>query len=562
MEAAFGTSFDGVRVHVGNEASALGASAFTCGSKIFFAPGQYNPLTQQGQRLLGHELAHVVQQRAGRVSNPFGGGLALVQDRSLEAEAERMSLRASAVQLAAPPVRDKAAIQRAVPAKVMPDRPAARRLSTLLIQAKLVPGAGNGNRRGPMGVSIRVGPLAGGRPRPAIPSGGTIQRKVGFEFEIDAIRTQYWQWFGNYWMPDRKWVAHQKGSVIARRTGYDITSDEAGANQSRLEIIIKPIDETSTSEVNTLLTQTVPDIVNVIDSIAEKSYNKWSQADQIPKLNGSSYHRFKSSGSEASDVNGQLQLTAGVALKRLPKFLSGEQAEDYLGTLDTKIEANQGMYTVLGNYLADQAGPFWKQARQEIDNHNAFNGLTLKQRDQLAAVVDLMATIPLNARSTELDYPKAAAGNLLARTDFSAILAALPDPVKAVLTPSNMRTLVLDTMSVALKKTVLGTEHVFPTTTQFPVDAPKFANLTLNQWIGSVVPTPGKWWGYWQGKDYLTKKNFPGTKKQKHWIESLGGYGSKFDPGNKPIFEFRTLHKVNTGDLGDVLERLIGYLNH
>jgi len=67
--------------------------AFTHGSNIHFAPGQYDPSSARGQQILGHELAHVVQQRTGRVRNPFGTGLAVVQDPALEAEAEQTSRR-------------------------------------------------------------------------------------------------------------------------------------------------------------------------------------------------------------------------------------------------------------------------------------------------------------------------------------------------------------------------------------------------------------------------------------------------------------------------------------
>ena len=95
METAFGADFSDVRVHIGHEASALGAIAYTWGSNIHFAPGQYNPHTLQGQKLLGHELWHVVQQKSGRVKNPFGGGVAVVQDHALEAEADRMGLKAA-----------------------------------------------------------------------------------------------------------------------------------------------------------------------------------------------------------------------------------------------------------------------------------------------------------------------------------------------------------------------------------------------------------------------------------------------------------------------------------
>ena len=43
MESFFNTSFADVRVHVGPEASSIGALAFTHGSNLYFAPGQYNP---------------------------------------------------------------------------------------------------------------------------------------------------------------------------------------------------------------------------------------------------------------------------------------------------------------------------------------------------------------------------------------------------------------------------------------------------------------------------------------------------------------------------------------
>jgi hypothetical protein len=99
METAFGADFSDVRVHIGHEASSLGAIAYTWGTNIHFAPGQYNPHTIQGQKLLGHELWHVVQQRSGRVTNPFGGGVAVVQDHALEAEADRMGIKAALTQV-------------------------------------------------------------------------------------------------------------------------------------------------------------------------------------------------------------------------------------------------------------------------------------------------------------------------------------------------------------------------------------------------------------------------------------------------------------------------------
>lgn len=72
LEATFGEDFSTVRVHHGHEATMAGALAFTRGDNIHFAPGTYNPYSAHGQELLGHELAHVVQQRQGRVGLASG----------------------------------------------------------------------------------------------------------------------------------------------------------------------------------------------------------------------------------------------------------------------------------------------------------------------------------------------------------------------------------------------------------------------------------------------------------------------------------------------------------
>ena len=92
MESSFGSDFSGVRIHANSEtAPQVGALAFTQGSDIHFAPGQYDPASSSGRELLGHELTHVVQQREGRVAATGEvGGLPLNDDKGLEGEADRM----------------------------------------------------------------------------------------------------------------------------------------------------------------------------------------------------------------------------------------------------------------------------------------------------------------------------------------------------------------------------------------------------------------------------------------------------------------------------------------
>jgi hypothetical protein len=68
MEAGLGHDLGGVRVHTSAEAadaaSHVAARAYTTGSDVVFGDGEYAPSTTEGQRLLAHELTHVVQQSA------------------------------------------------------------------------------------------------------------------------------------------------------------------------------------------------------------------------------------------------------------------------------------------------------------------------------------------------------------------------------------------------------------------------------------------------------------------------------------------------------------------
>lgn len=68
MEPRFGHDFSRVRVHTdekaGESAQMVNALAYTVGEDVVFAPGQYTPTTTAGQRLLAHELTHVIQQAA------------------------------------------------------------------------------------------------------------------------------------------------------------------------------------------------------------------------------------------------------------------------------------------------------------------------------------------------------------------------------------------------------------------------------------------------------------------------------------------------------------------
>lgn len=90
MQAAFGTDLNDVRVHTnaaaGESARRHTADAFALGRDIVFAPGKYSPGTQEGDRLLAHEITHTLQQ----------SGSGTTSETTLEAEAHNAASRALA----------------------------------------------------------------------------------------------------------------------------------------------------------------------------------------------------------------------------------------------------------------------------------------------------------------------------------------------------------------------------------------------------------------------------------------------------------------------------------
>ena len=79
FEPRLGHDFTNVRIHTNQQgadmAQSVNARAFTVGRDIVFGPGEYAPSTPEGQRLIAHELTHVIQQSAD------SGPLNLSEDR-------------------------------------------------------------------------------------------------------------------------------------------------------------------------------------------------------------------------------------------------------------------------------------------------------------------------------------------------------------------------------------------------------------------------------------------------------------------------------------------------
>ncbi len=96
-ESRFEHDFSGVRVHVDTAAAAsaraVNARAYTIGHNIVFGAGQYAPQTTTGQKLLLHEMAHVLQQRDSTTTSLMPLHMDFPESAS-EKEAQIMTQRA------------------------------------------------------------------------------------------------------------------------------------------------------------------------------------------------------------------------------------------------------------------------------------------------------------------------------------------------------------------------------------------------------------------------------------------------------------------------------------
>jgi hypothetical protein len=96
MEDSYGQDFSNVQIYThSHQAKNLNAKAFTKGNEVHFSPGEYRPDEKGGQQLIGHEFAHVVQQREKNIpatQNYFGQNVNT--DSNLEKEADQKGNKA------------------------------------------------------------------------------------------------------------------------------------------------------------------------------------------------------------------------------------------------------------------------------------------------------------------------------------------------------------------------------------------------------------------------------------------------------------------------------------
>lgn len=504
MENLSGISMDDVTVHYNSaQPKQLQAHAYAQGTDIHVGPGQ--------EKHLPHEAWHVVQQKQGRVrpTMQLKSKVNINDDKSLETEADLMG------------------------AKALSSTPSEN------------------------------GPAATGQPLTDIRvTDNAIQRKIGFEFEMDSIRTRH---TNDYYVTRNKtWVQHDAGDRIMQKDGYEITADIADT-YSRLEFVTKAFDEvTQLPQLITVIRNMIADVADIrrVSLANKRGYlagvpytgagaqgymagDGWVGINKIPRLGGPWYEQMNFAAKNSAVVAGQLQMTSGFNLAAFQQLMSGE-ALGYHGDWQQGWNATPKQF--MTNYAQYERGPsiLYKNALKAVETANLCSGAK-RASNIFASILSVMAQMPINARNKTYDF-----GNLIAKTDYSQILLmAVRDSKQSISAEKFLQALVL-LINKYTDVPVNGDSPVMPPVANSPIDLSK---VSLRAWVYSAMPKtvdrrPKA------GDDKMSQQHYPGNDQEKVAMRTFGPYGKKTDPGERAIFELRSLASSPVADLEDLVTAL------
>lgn len=403
-----------------------------------------------------------------------------------------------------------------------------------------------------------------GRPVPAAPS-ATIRRSMGFEYELDSLRTRHTDSFA--WNPWSNWVQHGAGDRMQHRAGYDITAD-IGDGYSRVEFVTDAFDEHTQLPA---LQQVVQDVRDDIDAMRRvslahesKGYlagtplggtqgwwatDRWVGLDRIPRLGGSWREQVEFAASPNSLLSGQLQLTGGFTIDGLERLVSGRELGDVriwpkgwqqdvrqFLTAYAHLDAPSDLYR-----RCVDAVKSWQPNRARLDGPAA-------ERAQagIAAVLSVMAQAPIAYRNAGTE-----AGLLIAKTDYAGVLAQLHAQTGAVLDADRLLGALLDVVNSFVGEEAGPDSPVFRGDDELDLGRVSFA-----RWIAALLPPASATEDVAVSRDLMTRQHYPGTTVEKTALRTYGPYGDRVDPGGKAIFELRSLIMNPVADLADLTDAL------
>lgn len=558
LERSFAADFSRVRVREDAAVGRLGALALTRGEQVAFAPGSFRPDTHAGRELLGHELTHVVQQRAGRVATPQGKGAPVVADPSLEREADEAGARA------------------------------ARGEPVALAGAAQAPAAGDGPIQPKLGFEIEVANI---EVATVVPNERVAKKYLApysdrYVKVLSEIRGRDHLVTGNLLPTDDedafKFTAMRKKDPILIGDGFVVEADESNAHgKTNLEFVTEAIDDDLAgamrlSGIMTRITAVCDELERRKDRLGEKDKNS-------PKKIASQYvvaeelHEFGTPVHGAillprGALQGVMQVTTGILLDQVAEML-GDLAAPQDEDPQLALKRMPGRYVMggaIGGHFASNSptarGPgdavaAVKRFKQvsDIDTRYALGQRIANNQptsyydaseskfgsNELIGLLSLLITYTRMAKGPLQGYAKTIAP-LMARTDFAKMFKMLPPLEAALLGGSNaghfvelVQLAVGDDIDIYKPVFENGLYHMWANDPRLDTNALK--GLSREEWFREIA----------QGTDRLTAKNFdPNSNKPTGDLESLGSFGAKTETvgagrEDAPIFEMRSLGQMD-----------------
>jgi hypothetical protein len=224
MENELGADLSAVRVHTGPDSDAAARSvhavAFAYGSDLHFRRGTYAPGTEAGNRLLAHEVSHVVQSET-HCSTPTIGRADDPAERSADRSADRLV----------------GALRRSPLASRMPMAPGPARPTGVDPVAADPTARGGVNRVALLRSGTETAPTDVARQKEKATGTEVLRRRVGLEFEtgipVRALDP-----------PKVEKLAYQERVFTANSGLWKVVADS-----SNLEFVTEPFEETMEGRV-------------------------------------------------------------------------------------------------------------------------------------------------------------------------------------------------------------------------------------------------------------------------------------------------------------------------
>ncbi|MEP7356282.1 MAG: DUF4157 domain-containing protein [Anaerolineales bacterium] len=422
-----------------------------------------------------------------------------------------------------------------------------------------------------------------------------VQRKIGFEFELDhwntwqadpatefdeqtALNTRQNQTREEYREARRKDVASQekwkrlpKGDILVESGDVELTADDQ-ANKSDLELRTKALPETdlprATAAAGAIKTR-LDELGTELRS-ADRGFHQLRSRDLSGTLgNAASFL----TGANPENQRGKPQATVGIRLEALPDLIRNLFPDPAEGATDRGRRAEGREMGTGFKQDTQTAGPILQIMGAAPGKAAAAIAAFLPKHGnapspaspKLAGLVALLiAYLDMGQSGLVRSYAKTIAP-VMARTDFATMFAMLPDNERDYYAGDNGGKFV-DLLKGAGYNWFAMRGSIYSGGIRESSEPNAwYKDLTRKDWLKSMTaPSTGA------GTDKLTPASFP-TQRGKDEIEGLGSYANRIDKVvvgsttiDVPIVELRSLPTMDATTFADFavkLTRLVGFMN-